>query len=72
LAKNGNDDSLAKLLDLKEKYKADCKAVETELSTRHQREEEERKAAITNEYVEKLAALFAERIKSLLLEVLKN
>ena len=65
-------DPLAQLLELKQKYKADCETIELELTTRHQREEEERKAAITNEYVDKLAAIITERIKPLISEVLKS
>jgi 6-pyruvoyl-tetrahydropterin synthase len=66
------DDEVAKLLELKQKYKADVDSLETELILRHQHEEEERKAAITNEYIEKLAALFVDRIKPLLTEVLNE
>ena len=66
------DEEVAKLLELKQKYKADCEALETELILKKQKEEDERKEAINTEYVEKLAAVIAERIKPILLEVLKN
>ena len=65
-------DEVSKLLDLKRKYRADCDALETELILKKQKEEHERKESVNAEYVEKLAAVFAERIKPLLLEILKS
>ena len=74
MPKRDSDDeaAVAKLLELKRKYKADCEAVESELTKAHQLEGEAREAAITQEYLDKVSVLIADRIRPLLLEVLKS
>ena len=65
------DASLAELVELRRKYKADCASVEAQVQAL-KRELAAQKDKLTAEYVAKLANAIAERLKPILTEVLRE
>ena len=73
MAKNGNgNEELAPLIELKRKYRQDCTTLEADIQARLGEELDAKKREVTQEYVEKIANLLAERLKPLLKEVLSD
>jgi hypothetical protein len=69
---NNSEDDAATLVELKRSYKEDCDELEAEIRMRLNLEQSERKQELTTAYVERLAKAIADRLKPLLLEVLKD
>ena len=67
-----SDASLAELVELRRKYKADCASVEAQVQAALKRELAAQKDKLTAEYVAKLANAIAERLKPILTEVLRE
>lgn len=66
------DGNVAELYELKKKYGKDCATLEADVQQRLATELSDQKKVLAEKYVEDLAKAIAQRLKPILLEVLKD
>ena len=66
------DGNVAELVELKKKYRKDCAALEADVQQRLATELSGQKKALAEKYAEDLAKAIAQRLKTLLQEVLSE